>query len=154
MKKHYDKPGRGRKQCSSCKKYVGVRTQLCDCGATFSTGLKTKVKKSKVKTRKKKKAPKKEILREEPEEEKWEKPRWIIYAPSGKPKVTLEGHTRTKVKDWLYKTREIARNESMEFHSSAYKLYIPYFYSILTPEYNKCLKMIDKILEEETSENV
>jgi len=148
MKKNYDKPGRGRKQCGQCKKYVGVRTKTCSCGSVFETGSKTKVKRTKVKTRKKK-----EVQIEEPEEEKWIKPRWIVYAPAGKPRVTLEGHTRKKVKDWFYKTREIARDEGMEFHSSAYKLYIPYFYSILTPEYNKCLRMIDRILEEETSKN-
>lgn len=32
----YDGPGRGRKQCPSCKSYVHVRTKVCDCGREFS----------------------------------------------------------------------------------------------------------------------
>jgi len=28
-------PSRGLKHCSGCQKYVGVRTQECDCGHTF-----------------------------------------------------------------------------------------------------------------------
>lgn len=33
--KTYDKPGKGRKQCSHCKVLVGVRTKVCVCGETF-----------------------------------------------------------------------------------------------------------------------
>jgi hypothetical protein len=31
----YDLPGRGRKYCNGCRKYVGVRTTECDCGHLF-----------------------------------------------------------------------------------------------------------------------
>lgn len=33
--KTFDEPGRGRKQCPSCKKYVGVQTGTCVCGHKF-----------------------------------------------------------------------------------------------------------------------
>jgi len=149
MTKCFTEPGRGRKQCEGCKKYVGVRTKTCGCGSTFVTGLESKVKKTKVKTRKKAKSVSKPVV----EEEEWVKPRWIIYAPAGKPKVTLEGHTRTKIKDWMSKTRKIALDEGMVFHPEAYKYYITYFYTILTPEYKKCMRMIDKVCTEEEFQN-
>ena len=151
MTKYHDKPGKGRKHCGGCNRYVGVRTKTCGCGFTFQTGLESKVKNKKVKARKRKQAPKKQP--EVEQEEEWVKPRWLIYAPAGKPKVTLEGHTRAKVKDWLVKTRSIARSEGMEFSPGAFKYYITYFYKILTPEYKKCLRMIDRILEEEKQNN-
>lgn len=36
--KVYDEGGKGRKQCSRCKKYVGVRQTICACGHVFSKG--------------------------------------------------------------------------------------------------------------------
>jgi hypothetical protein len=35
IKKVFDGPGRGRKQCKSCQAYVGVRSAICVCGASF-----------------------------------------------------------------------------------------------------------------------
>lgn len=35
--KTYDEGGKGKKQCLSCKKYVGVRTEVCACGAAFKS---------------------------------------------------------------------------------------------------------------------
>ena len=32
----YDGPGRGRKQCPNCKKYIGVRNYKCQCGHVFT----------------------------------------------------------------------------------------------------------------------
>lgn len=32
----FDGPGPGRKQCKSCKTYVGVRTAICPCGSSFA----------------------------------------------------------------------------------------------------------------------
>lgn len=40
--KTYDEGGKGKKQCSACKKYVGLRTAVCACGHPFA--LKTKAK--------------------------------------------------------------------------------------------------------------
>lgn len=34
--KKFDGPGPGRKQCSNCKSYVGVRTLKCECGFEFA----------------------------------------------------------------------------------------------------------------------
>jgi hypothetical protein len=31
--------GRGRKQCVQCKKYVGVRTHICECGHEFTKSI-------------------------------------------------------------------------------------------------------------------
>jgi len=36
--KVYDEGGKGRKQCSQCKKYVGVRQSICVCGHVFPKG--------------------------------------------------------------------------------------------------------------------
>jgi hypothetical protein len=33
----WDTPGRGRKQCIKCKKYVGLRVKICNCGHEFSS---------------------------------------------------------------------------------------------------------------------
>jgi hypothetical protein len=33
--KTYDEGGKGKKQCTSCKKYVGVRNTVCPCGNPF-----------------------------------------------------------------------------------------------------------------------
>lgn len=36
----YNIPGRGRKQCNACKKYVGVRSHACEaCGASFTVAV-------------------------------------------------------------------------------------------------------------------
>lgn len=36
LPKQVDGPGRGHKQCPSCKEYCGVRLQICDCGFNFA----------------------------------------------------------------------------------------------------------------------
>lgn len=36
--KFYTEPGRGRKGCPKCNKYVGVKTATCPCGYDFSGG--------------------------------------------------------------------------------------------------------------------
>lgn len=42
--KTYDEGGKGKKQCSSCKKYVGIRTSVCACGSAFVSKAKPKPK--------------------------------------------------------------------------------------------------------------
>jgi len=39
--KTYDEGGKGKKQCPACKKYVGLRTDVCACGHTFVAKAKT-----------------------------------------------------------------------------------------------------------------
>jgi hypothetical protein len=34
---YYDGPGRGRKQCPTCQKYLHVRNHICDCGYNFQS---------------------------------------------------------------------------------------------------------------------
>jgi len=34
--KTYDKPGKGRKQCPECSKYIGARQHNCACGHEFT----------------------------------------------------------------------------------------------------------------------
>lgn len=40
--KTYDEGGKGKKQCQSCKKYVGLRTAVCACGHPFVSKAKVK----------------------------------------------------------------------------------------------------------------
>jgi len=39
-----EQPGRGKKQCPGCKKYVGVRTTICVCGEQLTDSRKTVAK--------------------------------------------------------------------------------------------------------------
>lgn len=38
--KTYDEPGKGKKHCPECKKYVGARNATCACGHNFSNDVK------------------------------------------------------------------------------------------------------------------
>lgn len=102
-----DKGGPGKKQCTSCKKYVGVKTRICICGHEFSS---SQPKVSGIF------AP--AIIAEEKIAPKYTMPSYmsinsyfVIIAP-GKPPVSLKDFTYDSVCDWIEENRKVGVNRN------------------------------------------
>lgn len=92
----YDEPGRGRKLCKGCSKYVPVATRICICGESFEYGKviveKQKQEKIEEETNKRKDEEKENIQTNTTTEE--------IYAedqPQGLSKLSIELELHNKI---------------------------------------------------------
>jgi hypothetical protein len=124
-------PSRGRKQCGSCKLFVGVRTRICECGFNFTMGAvaaakkKTKAPHSSGKTR--------------------SFDMGTILTPAGKCPVELKGPTYNDVHVWISLLKAKIPNLAI----SAYCYYVRYFYDVNTKTHNKICDSIHQMLKEE-----
>ena len=131
--------GKGRKQCPSCKKYVGVRTLTCDCSHEFGVA---KPKSSGVVKPIASKKPKLEEP-EEPEEEEEEEEEDAqpegrvrrIWTPAGGSPARLGGTSREEVHCWAEKVRKSGFNKGLHYLVQAVLYWAREFYDINGPDY-------------------
>lgn len=136
--KTFDGPGRGRKQCSGCESYVGVRNKLClVCGTEF-------IKRKKVSVAK----PKKELV-ERPKPRVGAYPpgeyNQVITIPSGKSPYKLVGHDEETVIAWAKKIRGHYLDKNEMITNEGIRYYSRQFYDVFSDEY----KIICSILSDE-----
>lgn len=128
--KNFSGSGRGRKQCPSCKQYVGVRTKQCACKHSFERkkGRRVEVegkpanKKSKTKDALSTSLPSRERLA-------------TVIAPAGKCPFVLAGTSYEEVMGWAQAVRGRGFDKSEYYTVSALKYYARYFFDIFSDDY-------------------
>lgn len=146
--KTYDEAGKGRKQCSGCKKYVGLRTMQCPaCGHAFES--------------KKKEPPPEiesvEIRDSEPEHQSQKRVRRTgrrgIHAPAGACPHRLSGTDRETVFNWAEECRRTFLSQGDGWLTLfALKFFVKQFYDSIssvpnepTPEYKEVCTHLDAL---------
>lgn len=125
----FNEPGRGRKQCKSCKAYVGVRTAVCECGSAF---------------------PKAEAPPAPPPRAKVTEPaataepvvapvrrRARIWAAAGRCPVPYEGD----VEKWAQKLQDLGAEHGVEYTVTALGLWLKEYVADLT-EWQKIISRL------------
>lgn len=119
--KFFDGPGRGRKQCPSCEKYVGVRTKNCSCGHSFLR-KKTAPVKAPVTNKTVSKGPYSDRIS-------------LVYAPAGKCPVKLTGTSQEQVLGWANAVKEVGFDKKEYYTVTALKYYARYFFDVFSDDY-------------------
>ncbi len=105
-------PSRGRKQCKQCQKFVGVRTQICECGFDFATNVKQVVSPVTVEV-------KRLNLPSLPDADKFPRVQYTVYAPSGKPICLPKSNTEEDINEWGCKVVEWGRQNGKLYTNEA-----------------------------------
>jgi hypothetical protein len=134
--------GKGRKQCPTCKVYVGVRTSKCVCGFSFAAE-KVRAKKTAAKKNEKEST----ATTQEVAPYKYTN-HIILSTPSGMCPVKLSVVTKPRVKEWAMKLIEFHLGKGEKLKPEALKYYVRHFHSVLTDEYHKACNIIDEIKDE------
>jgi len=121
--KTFDEPGRGRKLCKNCGKYVGLRTKICLCCWSFEK--------------------KKVVSMIKP-------PKDVTMTPAGAPPVKLKKTTKKAIRQWMIDVHGHFGGK-MKFSATAYKYYVRYFFEYDSEKYKKCVRMINAIEKEKQS---
>lgn len=142
----YSQPGKGRKQCPICEKYVGVRNTVCVCGEPFKEKVKSIAPARPI-------APVKPIISvptsapiiaapiAESSFEEDERPcrtrgrgSISIYAPSGDCPEKLRGTDLEEVERWAEKVRDHydEQNQFLTIHGLIY--FVRHFYNMFTDD--------------------
>lgn len=138
--KTFNEKGRGRKQCDSCKVFIGVRTKVCICGKSFVRKVSRKVGANPVK-----KSP---VINTKAPKESSEY-RFRVQAPAGKCPFPLKDTEYDTVKAWADKIRKWGEKQRDFYTLNAIKYYARYFYGVFTEEYKIVESHLDKIYESE-----
>lgn len=136
--------GKGKKQCPTCLKYMGVRTQVCVCGYCFS-------KKEPVQTPAPTAvpmvtAPIHATVAATATDEEATDPRFAdrrggcrttIHTPAGECPVRLKGYDEDSIRHWADQVRSGFRSRSEFLKLRGLRYYLRYFYEINSPEFNE-----------------
>lgn len=122
MVKQYDEPGRARRQCPECEKYVHVKVKQCPCGFDFDGYVQPK--------------PQEELTPVEQEGKEWAQALgWsgrVVIAPAGKCPVKLKQVTRAGVKNWFERMLDHCYGEGAMYSPAAFR----YYASVVVDMYN------------------
>ena len=136
LSSQYELPGVGRKLCDGCKKYVGVRTKVCECGHEF-TKPKTK----------------QDIRRAEdaPTDEELLYARAIgapggrvVYAGIGTPSIRLSTITSESVKEYCDLVVHCGIQDGLIYTTDAIKKYIQHQYGYESKFYKRACEIVDQ----------
>lgn len=133
--KTHDEPGRGRKLCPQCKKYLGARMGVCVCGHKFEKSTKKKKEKIPQPT------PVKNVTRIKNGETVTYNPRQIILTtPAGLCPYKLEETDRDSVNEWAEKIRVKGHVSSRLYTVNALIFYLNQFFKRNSEEHKlaKC----------------
>jgi len=137
----FDGPGRGRKQCSNCENYIGVRNKVCPiCNDTLQRRVKTVTGAI---LPPKKGAVAKPIAVKDPVSP-W---RIIIRIPAGTCPVRLVGTDRESVKAWGDKVLEYYHARKEHLMPEGLRYYARYSHDLRTDEYKTIAAHINEIYE-------
>lgn len=156
----WNEAGKGRKQCPTCKIYVGVRSSNCKCGFSFAAE-KVREKKAQIKTAETKNVSLKKVSgkittsnskqEEVPQEEEWiyqYTNHVILSTPSGMCPVELAIIGRPQVKEWATKLVQFHAKKGEKLKPEALKYYVRHFHNVLTDEFHQACYIIDEIKDE------
>lgn len=155
----YDEGGRGRKQCPSCKKYLGNRNSVCACGHEFNKAQPTPQPKS-VGAAAAVAAPVRRApeVDETPEEYTpgrhvfcTVRQRTAIPAPATNPcPFKLSSTEIADVEEWAEKVRIHFQREKQQWMMlSALKYYVLSYYDRFSPEYETISAHLDTLYRNE-----
>ncbi len=153
----YDEGGRGRKQCPSCKKYVGNRNSVCACGHEF---IKTQVAPQPKSVGAAVAAPVRHAPKEDETPEEYTPGRHVfctvrqrtaIPAPATNPcPHKLDSTEIADVEEWAEKVRIYFRREKQQWMMlSALKYYVLSYYDRFSKEYETISAHLDTLYRNE-----
>ena len=138
--KTFDAPGKGRKLCPSCKKYVAARTLTCICGREFVKGETT-------------------TNRIETENGKWKDPNGfdaipyalalyfgkgrVVDTPSGPYPIRLVGMNQEVVDDFCLKVVDFGKLKGTLYTPNAIKYFIREQYNVNSKKYKRFSELVD-----------
>ena len=155
----HTEPGRGRKQCPSCKIYVGVRTGKCACGHVFEKPVVEVKAETKTETGSEASQPQPEVKAEEPPskpaEAKPAKPAKPVVAaqkysfdsgpvliPAGKCPVELTGTDEQSVVQWRDAVKKHYQADGQEITDTGVAYYVSTIYNRGTTEYSAVMNIL------------
>ena len=151
----YDEGGRGRKQCPSCKRFVGVRNAVCVCGHEFAKAQSAPQPKSvgaaAAVAAPVRRAPEVETPQEyTPGRHVFCTVRQRTAIPAGACPVKLTGMDIQTVEEWAEKVRIYCQRERSQWMMlSALKYYAREFFDMFAPEYETVKKHLDTLYASE-----
>ena len=128
--KTWNEPSRGRKQCASCKMYVGVRTKICTCGYNF-----TKPKVASLSTDK----------AESDELTSSHKFNISLVIPCGKSPIDLEVFERPEIYSWTRSLSFHYGRQNLFMESTVPKYFLRQYLDIFSVEYSRSCGYIDEL---------
>jgi RNA polymerase subunit RPABC4/transcription elongation factor Spt4 len=128
--------GRGRKQCASCKQFVGVRTQLCPCGQEFSktdkgSTSKTTIDNTDSETASTTTSPKASGTRGRYTNR--------VYTPAGPCPVKLVGSDQQTVLNWANQVRAAFEKKDSFLRPEGLVYYVSHFYAHSSQDYKQAV---------------
>lgn len=124
----YDEPGKGRKQCPDCKKYVGARQSNCACGHKFKPEDK--------KTRKPQEETDPMIAAFVHKTGKSHRER-VVDFPSGSCPAKLTDTSKEGVDDWCNQVLWNGRNKGLIYTPNAMTYFLRHYVSVYDPQYKE-----------------
>lgn len=151
----FDGPGRGRKKCAGCGKYIGVRNKVCFlCGYNFPSKYTSNVKVTKLQQNTKKATA---TVSKDDSKPKMKLPRgidpnkWIhrILIPAGKCPAKLESTDREAIQEWIAKIEKVYTANNEILLPKGYRYYARHFYDVHTEpdEFKLVQQTITEILQ-------
>ena len=140
--KRYDEPGRARRQCLECKKYVHVRALVCPCGADMKENA------EEVKQRQEA-----ELTAVEKEAFDWAKAiGWhgkLTLTPAGECPFKLKGHTNKDVVQWVERLITHGYAKKKMYSPNALRYFVRTQYNWIThpEEHDKVKKFVNKHID-------
>lgn len=159
MSQTYDGPGRGRKQCPECQKFIGVRCHECVCGYKFGTNHHKEGARPAPKPRAQdgldrffsdeepKPAAQAAVLAR-PSPRQHDHCR-SVSTPAGKCPVKLGSSNPTEVEFWAHSVVAKGRESGIAYAVSALVYWIREFYEIGSREYRDVRGILEGIFQPE-----
>ena len=119
----WDEPGKLRKQCPSCKKYIHARRSTCACSHVFF-----KVKRDPFREE--------SVLRD------------TIVTPAGAPPMKLRSTSKKAVGEWAARIVSYHDGLGEKVAIEALKYYVRYQYEIFSKEYLTVCRRLDIMYKE------
>ena len=138
-----DGPSQGKKPCPSCKRYLGVRTQTCECGHIFEKREKTVSTVASVTTTATNAAPPVKRRKKDPLPDATKVIHirsGYLYTPGGLSlseglKIKLQGSDYNAVGDWANRLVNMGMSEGFNYGPTALRYFVRYYADINSPEY-------------------
>jgi hypothetical protein len=142
--KTFNEPGRGRKQCPECNKYVAARSHSCVCGRNFVNGETTEIR-----------------LQEEQDE--WKDPSFdyipyalalcfgkgrLVRTPSGQCPIKLVGMNQESVNNFCLNIISYGSQQGILYMPQAIKYFIRQQYDVNSRKYERFCELVDNWVEE------
>lgn len=131
--------GRGRKQCSNCKQFVGVRTQLCPCGQEFSKTDKNSTPKTAIDN-----TDSETPATTTPPKASGTRGRYTnrVYTPAGACPVKLVGSDQQTVLNWANQVRAVFEKKDSFLRPEGLIYYVSHFYAHSSQDYKQAVAVL------------